>query len=115
MLISRPQHERALKLFIGHQIFGNLPQLALATCLETTPYNTKFGNLAPRGGVAYNDLERPGGGKPVVRGGWEFSMISRLKRAGNNPARHLSVGARNFIFRWSVSFGPPRRPAWRAL
>jgi outer membrane receptor protein involved in Fe transport len=48
--------------------FGTLPQLALAPS-GTPPYNTKFGNLAPRVGVAYQLSQKPGA-ETVVRGGW---------------------------------------------
>jgi hypothetical protein len=48
--------------------FGNLSQLALAPA-GRPPYNTKFGNLAPRLGLAYQLSQKPGA-ETVVRGGW---------------------------------------------
>ena len=48
--------------------FENLSQLALAPT-GTPPYNTKYGNFAPRLGVAYQLSQKPGA-ETVVRGGW---------------------------------------------
>jgi hypothetical protein len=80
--------------------FGNLSQLALAPP-GTPPYNTKFGNLAPRVGVAYQLSQKPGA-ETVVRGGWGIFYDLATQQLGSvlSPFSY-PFGATSTVF------GPP--------
>jgi hypothetical protein len=80
--------------------FGNLSQLALAPP-GTPPYNTKFGNLAPRVGVAYQLSQKPGA-ETVVRGGWGVFYDLATQQLGSvlSPFSY-PFGATSTVF------GPP--------
>jgi hypothetical protein len=76
--------------------FGNLSQLALAPA-GTPPYNTKFGNLAPRVGVAYQ-LSQKSGAETVVRGGWGIFYDLATQQLGSLNTGVYPFGAMNTVF-----------------
>jgi len=76
--------------------FGNLPQLALAAP-GTQPYNTKFGNLAPRVGVAYQLSQKPGA-ETVVRGGWGIFYDLATQELGSLNLGNYPFGGTNVVF-----------------
>jgi hypothetical protein len=77
--------------------FGNLTQLALAPP-GTPPYNTKFGNVAPRVGLAYQLSQRPGA-ETVVRAGWGvFYDLATQGLGGILNPNFYPFGAVNPVF-----------------
>jgi hypothetical protein len=76
--------------------FGNLPQLALAP-VGTPPYDTKFGNLAPRVGVAYQ-LSQKSGAETVLRGGWGIFYDLATQQLGSLNSGFYPFGGSKFVF-----------------
>jgi hypothetical protein len=77
--------------------FGNLSQLALAPA-GRPPYNTKFGNVAPRLGVAYQLSQKPGA-ETVVRGGWGIFYDLASQAVGTALLNSFyPFGAQNLVF-----------------
>ena len=78
---------------------GNLSQLALAAP-GTRPYDTKFSNVAPRLGLAYQLSQKPGA-ETVVRGGWGIYYDLASQALGTVLFPEYPFGATNTIL------GPP--------
>jgi TonB dependent receptor/Carboxypeptidase regulatory-like domain len=76
--------------------FGNLAQLALASP-GTPPYNTKFGNLAPRVSIAYQLSQKPGA-ETVVRGGWGIFYDLATQQLGSLTTGNYPFGGTKVVF-----------------
>lgn len=76
--------------------FGDLSQLALAPP-GTPPYDTKFGNIAPRVGVAYQLSQKPGA-ETVVRGGWGIFYDLATQQLGTLSTGFYPFGAMKNVF-----------------
>ena len=76
--------------------FGNLSQLGLAP-IGTPPYDTKFRNLAPRLGVAYQLSQQPGA-ETVLRGGWGVFYDLATQQLGSLNTGFYPFGASKTVF-----------------
>jgi hypothetical protein len=89
--------------------YNNLSQLALAPP-GTPPFSTRYGNVAPRIGVAYQLSQKNGTPVTVLRAGFGVYHDLATSEVGNNLNQGYPYSAYNFIFggTFPASPAPPQ-------